>query len=438
MKPQLFIAIWITLLLGNCISLAYAQSGSFNFLWSRVIGYSVSTFGTTGDLTADHIQLSEILVAGQGNITLLDGYGGNILARYEASSNITYNALAIGNLDTDSEKEMVVGSKDGGQLLLIKYNRDMNVLNVLWNKSYNVTSLQVCDLTNDTNNEILVGDLYGNLSVLFNNGSLFWTANLSEEINSIEGLDVSQDGIVDRILALTVTRVILLNMTGGIIWQAQLMSTPLKAIFGDVVGTSESEIIVKCQNLVNAFDSNGTLLWNSTAFISTSPSLFLFNFGGDSKAEILVGLNNGSWFLNGTDGTLLQTYFTGTGISSVGVSNVLGDTINYVIMGDFTNNLSFWSLDGFLLFSTLLTGPILNIILIDMNADNILDVLTATSDGTLYVLGLVYLDTNMLYMGIGIGAMIVVISLLIVLKVKKRSQFQPSQSQPTSQPIKFT
>ncbi len=408
----------------NFIPVSLSQEALLlDYLWyPRDTEIQLSAIQATGDFNSDYLSTSEIVVGGQGKVMLVEVQEGNILDQYTISPNFSYNALAVGNLDTDASNEIVAGSLDGNLLSTLKYYPSNESLGILWELPYNVTQIEVSDVTGDSLNEVIIGDSLGNLTVLFRNSTIHWFFTLPESITTFKCLDFSQNGTIDAILVLTDTFITLLNTSGSSKWQVEMGSKPLNVILGDIRGNSDLEIIVKCQNFTNAFDQNGFLLWNSTSYITESPTIILYDYTGNSKSEILLAGINGSYFLNGTDGAIFKTYLSDHSVSALGISNLAGDSTDYLIMGSFDHYVTFWTFAGEELISVDLTGVILDIILLDMNADGIADIITATANGIIFVIGRPdLLDFTWIFIGIGIGAGVIIVSIYLVIKKKKKS-----------------
>ncbi|NVM29949.1 MAG: hypothetical protein HWN65_13995 [Candidatus Helarchaeota archaeon] len=421
-KFKFLIGICSVLLCMNLISISPSQAqASLYYFWITETGHQISAIQMTGDLDSDHIPLSEIVVSGLRNVTLFEGMNGAFLSNYTISPAFSFNALAVGNLDNDSSKEIVAGSLDGNLTIALKYDPINGNFSLLWERYYNASHVAIADVTDNSLNEVLIGDALGNLTVLHRNGTFLWSSNLPAPVINFKCLDLSQNGTIDGILVLTNNFVTFLNNTGSTEWQSEMSSKPLDGIIGDIQGNSSLEIIVKAQNYTNAFSQNGTLLWNSTSYSADSPKLILYNYVGSTNPEILISANNGSYFLNGTNGTSLKTYSTQSSISTLGISNIFGGSTDYLIMGHFDHNISFWTLNGEKLFNVPLSGVVLDIILLDMNADGIADLITATDNGTVYIIGLPLLyDFTWIFVGIGIGAAVIIASIYLVMRTKQK------------------
>ena len=427
-KINFLIGICTFLLVINLIPVSYSQSALYQgYFWIKETGNQLSDIKMTGDLNSDHVQLSEIVVSGRGNVTLLDGFAGAILSNYSLPFPFNYTVLAVGNLDSDVSNEIVAGSLDGNLTTALKYNRSIGSLTLLWEENYNVTQIEIADVTGDSLNEVIIGDILGNLTVLDQNGTFLWSFNLTESVENFKCLDFNQNGTIDAILVLTDNLVTLLNVTGIEEWNSTLSSKPLNAIVGDVSGTEDLEIIVKGQEKTYIFAQDGTSLWNSSSYLSESPAILLYDYSGDSKSEILISGINGSYFINET-GAKIKKYLSNSSVSALGISTIFGGSTDYLVMGDFNNNITLWTVDGEYYYNITLTAAVIGIILIDMNADGILDIVTASSNGTVYVIGVPWLiDFTWVFVGIGIGCGVIIASIYIVIK-KKTPQTQPPRS----------
>jgi hypothetical protein len=411
----------------NLIPLTQAQSLYQSYFWRMETGQPLSKIGPTGDFNSDHVQLSEVAVAGKGNVTILDGMTGAVLSHYPIAIPYSYSSLGIGNLDADSLNEIVVGSLDGGSLVVLDYNTSSGNLENVWEKSYNITQIRVADITGDLINEVLVSDSHGNITAFDKDGGLLWTVNLTEPIDNFKCLDFSQDAEIDRLLVLTNSRIALLNTSGDLDWQASLTSRPLNGVIGDVSGDSALELIIKGQNLTYCMSQSGSVLWNSSVYASLSPAILLHNSSDSMKNEILIAGNNGSYLLNGTTGSVFRKYLSNSSVNTLAIGRIFGDDFDYLVMGDEDRNLTIWNIEPYydviyLIMNITLTAPIVDLYLTDMNADDIPDMVIGTADGNVSVIGVPWLiDFNYVLIGIGIGAIVIVASIIIVMRNKRPS-----------------
>jgi hypothetical protein len=407
----------------NLIPLAQSQATIYqSYFWIHETGNNLSAISTTGDLDANKVQVSEVVVVGQGNVTLLDGYLGVVLANYSIAPTLSFNAVAVGNLDGDSSNEIAAGSLDANLLITLKYNQANDNFTVLWEKNYPVTQVQIEDLTGDAQNEVVIGDSLGNLTVFFQNGTLLWSSNLTESIITFQCLDFTQDGIIDGIIVLTNTLITLINATGTEEWQVGASSTPLNALSGDVTGDQSPEIIVKTQNFTNCFTLTGGLLWNSSSYMSESPALLLYNSTVTQKFEILVGGNNGSYLLFGTNGSRINSYLSNSSVTCVAIGAIYGYDTDCLVMGDRNKNLTVWIMEDAVFLSNItLSGIVVDLILSDMNNNGDPDIIAASFNGTVYVIGLPWMvDFTWVMIGIGIGVCIIIATVFIVMKKKAK------------------
>ncbi|MHA1357913.1 MAG: hypothetical protein ACTSRC_07380 [Candidatus Helarchaeota archaeon] len=412
----------------NFIPLIEGQTLYQSYFWIADTKRPLSVIGAVGDLDADHVQLSEVAVGGQGNITILDGFGGTVLANYSISVPFSYDSMDIGNLDADLLNEIVVGSSEGNSLITLDYNATSGTLSKDWEKSYNVTQIRVVDITNDSINEVIISDLQGNLTVFDKDGVLLWFANFSQSIKNFQCVDFSQDNKVDKLLVFFDSSIALLDTNGTLAWQASLTSIPLNGLVGDVTDDSASELIVKGQNMTYCLTQAGTILWNSSVYETTSPGLLLYNSSDSLKFEILIAGNNGSYLLNGTTGAVFRQYLSNSTVTTIAIGPIFGESYQYLVMGDVQNNLTIWVMEPvndviYLIMNITLSGPVVDLYLTDMNADGIPDMVIGTSNGMVYVIGVPWLiNFNYVLIGIGIGAIVIVISIVLVMRYKAPSK----------------
>jgi len=432
---RLLIGICLLIFVLNFIPLSYSQNMYQGFFWETTVGYPLSAIRVTGDLNADYIQVSEVVVAGRGAVTLLDGITGRLICHYNISPEFTFNALAVGNLDSDAFNEIGAGSKDGNTLSILKYNPITSNFTLMWEKQYNVTDIAISDITGDALNEVLISDLTsGNLTAFYRNGTLLWSIHFSSTINGFECLAFSQDNVTDGILVFQDSLVTLINTTGLNPpleeWHIGVPSKPLSGIVGNVVGDQERQLVLKLQNNISCLTLDGTLLWNYISYTSNSSGLLLYNHTGNTYPNVFLTTNNGAHSLYGNNGTIVQQYLTNSSATSLVISNFFGGATDYLLIGDTMQNITYWTLSGQILMIAKLSASIVDLLLLDMNNNNIPDIITASANGTVYVIGLPwFVDFTWIFVGIGIGCGIIIITLYLVMKSK------PQPPKLTRQPL---
>ncbi len=431
---RVLIGFFIILFILSILPNVQAQTVYQSYFWRTDTNQELAAIKMTGDLDADYIPLSEIIVAGDKNLTLLNGFNGKILANYTISAPSTFSSLAVGNFDLTPENEIVVGSLDGQMVIAFKYNHTARNFIKLWEANFNVTQLSVADILDNTSAEVIIGDSFGVITVLNKDGLTVWNRTLPEAVTKISCLDLNNDNALDHILVLTNYYVILLTTTGDLEWQAGMTSTPLNGVVGNTLGTSESELIIKSQNSAYCLFQNGTTIWNSSIYSINSPGLLLYNSSETQLLDVLIAGINGSYLLFGNNGSLSRKYLSNSSVTCFAIGTIFGGPYNYLIMGDQDGNLTVWTMDLvygniYFVMNITLSGPILDLILHDMNNDGIPDMVTASSTGTIYIIGVPWLiDMNWVLIGVGIGAAVIFVTIFIVYKRKKPSD--PSKRTP--------
>ncbi|MDD1777462.1 MAG: hypothetical protein LUQ65_04775, partial [Candidatus Helarchaeota archaeon] len=237
-----------------------------------------------------------------------------------------------------------------------------------------------------------------------------------------------------RILVFSDSFITLVNTTGLIEWQIEVASEPQNGLVGDVIGNQDPELVLKLQNYTLCLAQNGTSYWNSTSYMADYPGLLLFNSVGDSYPEIFLSTSNGVSSLSANNGTIIHRYLTNSSTTSLVIGNLLGGTIDCLIIGD-TQNITYWTLEGSIFLIVPLTGAVLDILLVEMNNNGIPDLVTASANGTVYVIGLPwFVDFTWIFVGIGIGAGIIIASIYIVMKTKPPKSPIPKAPSPAFTP----
>lgn len=330
-------------------------------------------------------------------------------ASFSLSSSLAIKSTpAVGDLDGDGVREIVVGS-DGGNVYAFYPNGT-----VIWtfstNESNFISAPVLVDINNDTKLEVLIGDgdgisgtekgtLY---AIRYDGSGLLWAYTADDDIWASPAVaDIDEDGYKEIVFGgmwadhnLTV-----LNHTGGVEWNYQpgtsdgdrFKSSPA---IGDIDNDGDLEIVAgTCNNKLYAFEPGGALKWtfSTDGHVHSSPALY--DVDNDGSVEIFAVAHGGAtlYAINGETNNA-TAFWTQTGVksfySSPAIGDINSDGIPEVVVGDQNDKVyAFNARNGSLSWSYLTGGDIESSPAIgDVDGDCEMEVVIGSNDGYLYVL----------------------------------------------------
>ncbi|MBI4723280.1 MAG: PQQ-binding-like beta-propeller repeat protein [Candidatus Stahlbacteria bacterium] len=261
---------------------------------------------------------------------------------YHCPKSITFSSPAIGNINSDTLLELVIGCDDYNLYCL---RADSGKF--LWKYSTG-SSIQssplLIDLDNDDTLEVVFASFDGNIYAVDGYGNPLWTYyTLTEDtfFSSPVGGDIDLDGLVEIAVGSFDGCLYVLNgVDGGEKWTyitgGKIYSSPA---LGDLNGDDTLEVIIGSSDHKLYVLQNGNALWTYLAGDTIWSTPALGNLDNDNGLDIVFGCFDGKIYaLDGLTGdTLWAPYNVGGKIEceSPGLADIDKDSFLEIIQGSF-------------------------------------------------------------------------------------------------------
>ncbi|TFF86321.1 MAG: hypothetical protein EU551_01865 [Promethearchaeota archaeon] len=370
------------------------------------------------------------------NLTVLLSSGSVYWNNFTISSKFT--SIDIDDITGDSLPEIVVGTEDDG---LIVFNVTSMAIPI-WNKPLlkNITSVKIENMSVAPGKEIVVFN-DDKLAVYFNNGSLFWEkllpagSKVSDDSYCIT--DLNLDNYLDIIYGGKSELIALNGLNQSIIWNNSLNYNISSIKCADIDNNKIKDILIGSYGNISRFNgSNGHKIWSFTGSIEMSLSADVENIltlecASDIGQEIIftsVNYTGGAWpiiYKLNSSGELIQSTILGIGdanITNLVAGDINGDGNIELVSADTFGQVITWSCCGDLVWNYTFNSPINSMIMGFVNFDNIPDILVNTNDSFITAIGIPLgtIDYSFFLIGIGVGAGIFVVSMILVFFLIKK------------------
>lgn len=282
---------------------------------------------------------------------------------------------AIGDLDNDGYKEIVIQSNDGN-VHIYNYNGstfDGDPWASMSGSTWSFSTPSLVDLDHDGDLEIILGGKDGKVycwRYTGNNFSSNWPFDTGVEVESSPAVgDIDNDGEYEIVIIaadysglanpITSAKMYVKDIYGNDKsgWSGGkslpdlgyiTMSSPS---LGNIDDDTELEIIMSTKTTVEAFNHDGTIVngWPISGFSGRSSSPMIADIDGQWGNEIIIGSDDGNLYAFYDDGTPVDGWPCRTGDyveSSPAIADVNGDGDYEIVVGSLDSYVYLWDIDG--------------------------------------------------------------------------------------------
>lgn len=222
--------------------------------------------------------------------------------------------VSLFSLNSLKESHGTVPPAPGFEFIPIKINPNnsaylwaVNLSKEVWGFNHIINVLRTTDLNADSLPDVLVGTNFGIAALNGTNGTLLWYYAV-ESVSNVELCDLDGDMLPEIIMNSALSGIIVLNRTGGRIWQNQGISAKMN----EVIEVMSQRYILSTSPSKKLFCLNGSTgeeMWNIT-FDQSLDILKAVDTNGDSIKEGLIVSYNKLFVLNITNMNFLWNFST--------------------------------------------------------------------------------------------------------------------------------
>ena len=349
-------------------------------------------------------------------------------------------ATAIGDIDGDGYKELIGGY--GFWIRADKYNYTSGSVSLMWEKSIeckvldlrivdvdgdNVVdilylgegavgtlngsgekiweirrafrAMDIDDINGDTKSEIIAGDRFGYIYLIYLNSTMNTLTKLDSEIKIIKVAELNGE---KKIVCVTSTRIYVLKTNGDILAQRDV-SNVIDLEVGDADNDGVNEILIGGLNYIMAADANLNIEWNEYC---NNTHLAIEDINSDGQIELIIS-NGSNIILYGGYDNKVWTFGIGTTSQKITIGQIEVDSnLEIVVLAG--DKIYVINDDGSLYFNQQLGGTLLTVYIENIDTDTANELFIGSDNSIAYVLD----DTNTIiwkysYSGYATGGMLV-------------------------------
>jgi VCBS repeat protein/PEP-CTERM motif-containing protein len=291
----------------------------------------------------------------QGRVAWTERNGATSLAGISSGFNVgPSNSIAVGDMDGDSNGDMVIGRLDGRIIWVERVGNNLTTPSGSFNVG-GVNALAVGNLDGDGNGDVVVARPDGLITWAERNGNalsgVFTGFNVSPAV-TLEIGNLDNDGNGDIVVGRADGFVTYVersgnNLTSGVAAPSFNLGSVADLALGDVNGDGEDEIIVAQSILggsVFVLDSNGSsisLISNAQQAVGGGDSITSLDVGyldNDNLLDIIVGRTDGMihWMEVSSDGSTISgvaTYNIGSSVVDLRIASRVPEPASLAMLG---------------------------------------------------------------------------------------------------------
>lgn len=282
----------------------YCLNNTGGLIWSYGSpGWSSLSSPAVADINNDN-NLEIFKAFGNFRLSCISSTGSLIWESSATPGWSSHSTPAVADINVDTKPEVFIGG--GGGLICINSTTGSNIWTYPTGGSHGDNVPTIGDLNNDSELEILVGSSYSNygLYCIDSTGSLNWNYLTNSPVSSSPAIaDLNNDGYLEIVFGCDNGKIYCLNKTGNELWSYQtggsIKSSPAIC---DVNGDGDLEVIVGSgDGSIYCLNSTGGKFWRyiiCQESIRSSPAIADIN--KDGLLDIIVTSRNGLYALTGS------------------------------------------------------------------------------------------------------------------------------------------
>ncbi len=314
------------------------------------------------------------------NEVIMGNLAANTLEVYDLDRNLLWakdvtagvkTAAAVGNIDGDSELEVLVGSLDGK---VYAFNHDGTAVTG-WpldptGEGYRILATPaIGNIDGDANAEVIIAAANGRLYAVEHDGTAKWDASLgdvaeqfdNQVINSTPVIaDIDNAGGFEIVVGGYDGKLYAFNSAGEELWsyttEDPVLVKPLVAELDDssagkeIVFASADSSMGYPRSFIYMLAADGTKIWQQFAsWTGVQSSPIAGDLDGNGDLELMMGTNDGELRVWNTDGSNF-IWTGGSASAAIADSPVLGDVdgdgVNEVVAASDDGNIYAWEASG--------------------------------------------------------------------------------------------